>query len=69
MNGSRNLLILTVMGLVAIIGLVVFPAWHDMLGDVSTTGFPTLLTTVITALPYIAVGVILYAVLSARSGK
>jgi hypothetical protein len=69
MQGSKGLLVLTVMGLVLLIGLSVFPAWHTMLGAVSTTNFPPLLAGAITALPYIAVGVIIYAVISAKSSK
>jgi len=69
MNGARGLAILVTMGLVGIIGLVTYPYIHNVLDDVATTGFPPLLTSVMTGLPYALLGVIIYAVISAKYTK
>jgi hypothetical protein len=72
MNGAKILFTLTVMGLVLIIGLVCFPSFHTIFTNIfntQTAGFPPLLSASMVALPYILIGVIIYAVMTAYQNK
>ena len=60
MKGSYLVVIALVL---VVIGMLLYPSLHDLIGGVDTTGYLPLLKAAVISMPYLFLGFIVYAII------
>lgn len=65
---GKTIFWLVIAGFVIVLTLLIFPPVHTVLNEVDTSEFSTLLTAMVTGLPYALIGIAIYLAVKAVKG-